>query len=402
MPQYENDAIVEHLVKILLDVITRRTSEAYAIVVLNNVLNNLEEKHSFLNYIKLKKTQELEVADIIEINSDINIVEINLLANAISDLVETLTKMMGKEAGFFFIREVSEDISIKYVNVIKELGVDFNAMQFKFLTEKKIQLHTQIENSAVLKYILTILFDILERDISRNFAVSTMTELIERFSIQYNVLKHVTINDIRFIQGVDPFIVAPDVNVIDKRELGGVIQKIIQEVNNTLEEKGGKSFISKIKDNISTDYTFKLEEMGVNLNVILLQQGLVVKHVIKALIEILSEASSSSYAVMAIDNVIKKTHEKHDYLKYIRIDSSRYSDGIDAVDIPKDIDKVRTSELGRGIQKIIESVAKALGEQAGEDFVERFRLRIGKTYILRLEEMGINLHVLEMRQNLFF
>jgi hypothetical protein len=63
---------------------------------------------------------------------------------------------------------------------------------------------------------------------------------------------------------------------------------------------------------------------------------------------------------------------------------------------------VRESELGRGLQKIMESLIKSLGDEAGHNFVEKFKKRLGKAYILRIEEIGVNLHMMELRQNLFW
>jgi len=140
--------------------------------------------------------------------------------------------------------------------------------------------------------------------------------------------------------------------------------------------------------------------MGVNINVLQLSQVLVVQHVLKALIDVLSELSTQSYAILTIDNVIKKLGDKYEFLKYVKIDSTRYSEGADAVSVPSDIDTVRPSKVGRGIQKTVEDIAMSLGEEAGQHFIEKFKKRLGKAYVLRIEEMGVNLHMIALKQNL--
>ena len=53
----------------------------------------------------------------------------------------------------------------------------------------------------------------------------------------------------------------------------------------------------------------KLQPSGIN--------KAVTKNVIKALLDFLSEASTQSYAVRTIDNVLRKIREQYDYLKYV-------------------------------------------------------------------------------------
>ena len=101
-----------------------------------------------------------------------------------------------------------------------------------------------------------------------------------------------------------------------------------------------------------------------------------------------------------VDNVLKKFKYEYDYLKLIKIDSKRFSKGLDELIISSDIEYVKPSELGRGIQKIIEDISISLGEEASFNFIERFKERLGKAYVLRIEELGVNLHIIELRQNL--
>jgi hypothetical protein len=192
----------------------------------------------------------------------------------------------------------------------------------------------------------------------------------------------------------------PNIDELEPTNVGTAIQKIIQEINYLLGEQGGFTFIEKFRNNFNEDYIFKLGEMGVNINVLQLSQVLVVQHVLKALIDVLSELSAQSYAVLTIDNVTKKLGDKYEFLKYIKIDSMRYSEGIDAISVLPEIDIVRPSEVGRGIQKTVEETVMSLGEEAGQHFIEKFKKRLGKAYVLRIEEMGVNLHMIDLRRNL--
>ena len=400
MPRFENEEILGRILKSTIVVISRRTSEAYANVIIGNAIKELAEKHSFLRYVEIQETRHTELFEVVTIASGLNRVEPKEIGIAAREFLEIITKSMGKNAGYYFIKEIKEDLPYDYEKTIKELGVDLDLLQLEFITEIKRSLKSQLKNSDILKHSIKALFDILDREIGRDYAFSTISEVVKRFRTEYSLLKYVTINDIRSIQNVDLVSVMSNIDELEPTDVGTAIQKIIQEINYLLGEQGGFTFIEKLRNSFNEGYIFKLGEMGVNINVLQLSQVLVVQHVLKALIDVLSALSTQSYAVLTIDNVTKKLGDKYEFLKYIKIDSMRYSEGIDAISVPPEIDTVRPSEVGRGIQKIMEEIVMSLGEEAGQHFVEKFKKRLGKAYVLRIEEMGVNLHMIDLRRNL--
>jgi len=116
----------------------------------------------------------------------------------------------------------------------------------------------------------------------------------------------------------------------------------------------------------------------------------------------LSEYSTRSYAVLLVNNALKKFDEKFVFLKEISVDGLKTSDDINSVTLPADINSVRASELGRALQKTIEGISVSLGEEAGRHFIENFKKRLGKAYLLKIEELGVNLHMIELKRNLLW
>jgi hypothetical protein len=309
---------------------------------------------------------------------------------------------MGKNTGFYFIKEIKEDLPVDYEAHLREQGVDLDYLQMEYITERKKQFRMSIQNDEIIKQVFKALFNILERSQSRKYAIQTLRDLIFRFGTEHEVLKNVSINDAVSIQGVDIIVVNSSINTADADKVGKAIQKIFQELNKELGEQGGYKFIENLKSGISFEYLFKIEEMGVNLNVISLGMDLIVKNVLKALIDVLSDVSTQSYAFVIIKNVIGNIGGKYEFLHLIEIDSMKYSEGIEAITIKDDVNNIRPSEIGRGIQKLIESIVKSLGEEAGSDFIDKFKQRLGKAHLVRIEEMGVNLYMIELKQNWVF
>jgi len=400
MPQFENKEIIERLLKSTIGVISRRTSEAYANVVISNTIKDLITKYDFLKYINVLGTQYNEVFDLVQINDEINNIDQTEIGKAVISFIKKMTRSMGKNAGYYFIKEIKEDLPTEYEVVLNSIGLDFDFLQTEFITNMKESFKYSIDNYDIFKYTLTICFEILNKQIGRDSAYTTLSEFVHRLSTEHQVLKYVKINDIRSVQGVDIVTVDQQVNQVDPQTVGAGIQKVIQEINMYFEDKGAFSFTEKLKDVLSADYTYKLEEIGVNIDIIRLSQEIIVKKVLKALVDVLSEYSTQSYAVLMVNNAISNFYEKFVFTKGIKIDSLKFTDGIDGIELPENINSIRASELGRALQKIIENISKSLGEDAGRHFVEKFKKSLGKAYVLRIEELGVNLHMIELKQNL--
>lgn len=402
MPQLENKDILGIILRSTIGVISRRTSEAYANIIISNAIKELEEKYSFLQYIEIRGKQYNEMYDVVSIKQDINNFEIKEVSEAAKFFIQKITREMGKNVGYYFLREIKEDIPYDYEQFMKEIGIDLDLLQLEFITDIKSNYKFKIENSDILRFTFKTLFDILDREIGRDSAYITLSDYTLRLSTKYEVLKFIKINDVRSIQGIDVINVDKTVDSIRPTIVGTAIQKVVQELNYSFIEQENFSIIEKLKNQLNANYIFKLGEMGVDLNVIQLKQSLIVKHVLKALVDILNETTTQNYAIFVVNNVIKKHEDRFEYLKLIKIDGTRFSEGIDAIIVPNEIENVRESELGRGLQKVMETLIKSLGEDAGKNFIEKFRKRLGKAYILRVEEIGVNLHMMELRQNLSF
>ena len=403
MPQFENKEIFGSLLRTTINVIGRRTSEAYADVVVNNAIEDLSSAYSFLRYVHVMGTQyNKEIFDVIEIDDEINNVESIEIGKASVDFLKKITASMGKNAGYYFIKEIKEDLPAEHERIIVDLGVDFDFLQMEFITKVKESFMYDLENHDIMKYTVTVIFEVLNREVGRDSAYKILHDFVQRLSTEHEVLKYVKINDIRAVQGVDIVTVDSDINLVESNNVGAAIQKIVQEINVYFEEKNVFSFVEKIKNTLSAKYIVKLGGIGVNFDVIKLSQGVVVKNVLKTLVDVLSEYSTRNYAVLLVNNALRKYDEKFMFLKKVSVDGLKTSDDLNSVTLPEDINSVRASELGRALQKTIENISVSLGDEAGRHFIENFKKHLGKAYLLRIEELGVNLHMIELKRNLLW
>ncbi len=116
----------------------------------------------------------------------------------------------------------------------------------------------------------------------------------------------------------------------------------------------------------------------------------------EALVDILGSRTSVSDAVINIENIINQLREKHDVLKYIKIDKSRYSEEAVAIQIISDINSVDSYKIGKAIREIIRVIHINLGDR-GDGFIEEFKNKLGNEYLSEIEKMGVNLYFLELK-----
>jgi hypothetical protein len=402
--QPSNTDIVKHIISATIDVVSRRTTESYALVVVSSLLNKIQPQHPFLKAISIKSTEYAETIQLVTVDPEIDAIALSQIGQAMTSFIEELVKSIGKAADFYFLRELKDDIGLTYEPVIQALGIDLDFMQFQYLVERRETASTHLQNTDILKKVIIVLLEIVKDETSVPESFKIIDDLLIRLSTKYSFLKEVTLTDVRYTQGSDSVTVNDVVNTVDQAQFSEVINRLFSEVNQSFGKiENSELMVERIKARLTAPYVIKLEELGVDIHVLIrLRHELIFKHVFKALIEVLSRASTASYAVMALDSVIKKINAKYTFLNCIKIDSTHYSEGIGAISIMTDIEEISPIQAGKSIQKIIEELIRFLGEEAGQNLIEQFKTQLGKTYLVRIEEMGVNLHMVELRQNLMW
>ncbi|MCK5458925.1 MAG: hypothetical protein KAI20_03470 [Thermoplasmatales archaeon] len=385
--------------KSIVEVIGRRSSEDYALVMLGNTIKKLKEIHYFLRFLQIKNTRYSEIKNVVTIDSSINEIDSEDLGKAMQEIIGMVVTAMGKDAGFFFVKEIKNKIGPNYEIALRNMGVDLDFMQFSFEVDKKQTRTLTIENSDVFRLVLKTLIALIEKEIGRDFAISTVTKLIEEYANKYDFLKNITMVDIRYTLGENEINVGQEIDRLEPTHVGKAIEDIIVGVHRSLGENGKPLHIDEFKRQLTSDYRTKLEEMGVNLKKKQFGNSLVFKYVIKALIAVISQASTQRYAVFAMNSFLKKIDTKYVFLKHIVVNPVE-SDELCDVSLMTNLDEISETDIRRSIQKLLEEIIDSLGAELGQKFINKFKDSLEKNCLLQIEEMGVNLHMIQLRQEL--
>jgi hypothetical protein len=304
-------------------------------------------------------------------------------------------KFMGKNAGYFFIRETQEKIGIDCDTIlVKTMDVDLTLMQSTYIVEKKSISLLHIEKSDVMRRFLKALMDALEKQTSKTFAIELTSQRVKALRQQYTFLEYVSVNDIRYNLGSEEVAVMPEINNVDPLELGKAIGSILYDTDTALTDLGKNSVADDLKTHLTLEYLAKLKEMGVTINAHGLGYTIIFKQVIKALIDILGNTSTENNAIFTVNSLLRKIDSTYEFLKYVKVDSVIGQGEL------YQIDSINETDARRAIEQLLETIIESLEEKVRKDFIQKFKNSLEKKYLLKIQEMGVNLHMIELRQEM--
>jgi len=392
--------VTRQFLETMIHIIGRKTSEEYAAVTIRSFLRRLQLTYPFIRDIEVKDTRFIELEGCVNVRESLNNVDPKELGNTLKDLTKQIMGSIGKNAGYFFIREIREKIGTEYNEVLlTTMDVDLTLMQSIYIVEKKSINLLVIEQSDVVRRLLKTLLDLVEKQTSKTSAIEFIARRIEAARQQYPFLDAVRISDIRYTMGIDEVTVQETINDIDAKELGKALQLILKETDTASFSQGRMSVVVNLPTHLTSEYLQKLEELDVDITAHGLGYDVLLKQTIATIIDVLAKICSEPYAIYAVNTLLQKTDRSPKTL-HITIDAMNTSAGVYQIAIVNDTDAISETDVRRAIQKLLEEIVRTLGEKSGDEFIQTFKNSLEKKYRSRIEELGVNLHMIELHHEL--
>lgn len=394
--------VTKKFIETIIEIIGRKTSKDYAAVTIGNVLRKLQRTYPFLHAIEINNTRSLELESVVAAQDSLNTVNPTKVGAALKDLMSVLMISLGKNAGYFFLRETREKIGIAYDTILlKTMDVDLTLMQSTYIVEKKSIDFLDIQDSDVLRRFIKALIDVVEKQTSRTFALSFIAQHVHALQERYSFLQYISINDIRYTFGSEEIAVQKEINNIDKVSLGRAIRAILENTEKTLADLGRNSIANDLKLQLTMDYLAKLREMDVTITPFNIGYNAVFYEVIKTLIAIIGKTTSANDAIVAVNSHLRKIDGKYEFLKYVKVEPAANQDDMFHLEISQNIDTISETDARRAIQQLLEGIMVSFGEKIGDDFISQFKESLDKKFLMKIEEMGVNFHMIELHHELF-
>jgi len=390
--------VTQQFLETIIEIIGRKTSEEYAAVTIQNLLKKLRVSYPFLRAIEIKNSRSIELEGTVTVNDSLNAIPPKDVGYALKELITKIIISLGKTAGYFFIRETCEKIGIEYDTfLLKTMDVDLTLLQSTLIVENKSINVLEIQKSDVIRRLLKVLLEAVEKQTSKSFAIACLQRHIDKLRQSYPFLNSILVNDIRYTLGPEELVVRQEINTIEPEELGRAMTSILQEIDKTLSDLGRNSIASDLKIRLTFEYLDKLNEMGV----IITSQGIgnnaVFTQVIKSLIDIIEKTSSENYAIFVLNSFLRKIDMKYEFLKMINVETAAKEGELYHIVIGGNLDSISETDARRAIQLLLESIIRSLGK-ISDEFIQEFKDSLDKKYLLKIEEMGVNFHMIELHE----
>jgi hypothetical protein len=391
--------VTQQFIETIIEIIGRKTSVEYAAIIIRNLLKKLQPAYPFLRDIEIKNTRSVEMEGTVSVKDELNAIPPKVVGRALKDLVTKIMNSLGKTAGYFFIRETREKIGIECDTILlKTMDVDLTLMQSTIIVENKSINVLEIQKSDVMRRFLKVLMETVEKQTSKSFAISFLQQHLDTLQNQYPFLTSILINDIRYTLGPEEIVVQPAVNAIEPQNLGRAMTSILQETEKTLSDLGRNSIANDMKTHLTIEYLAKLKDMGVTITPQGIGYSAVFSHVIKTIIDILGKTSSENYAIFVVNSFLRKIDTKYDFLKPISVEPAANEGELYHIIVGDNIHSISETDARRAIQQLLGSIIESLGEQIRDEFIQQFKNSLDKKYLSRIEEMGVNFHMIELHE----
>jgi hypothetical protein len=402
MTQRKNSEIIEHILQTLIDKIGRRTSVSFAVVLIDTVIKELKSKYDFLKYIKIKNTLYSEGINAVTVMSEIDYVESREFFIGIKNLINKIIRGLERNADFFFIREFRDSLDNVIDLYLEEKGVNLDRMQFSYIDNRKEEL--KIKNSRVIEHVIWALALMVNQKFPEKQTIKIMISLINKYRTKYEFFKYLEITDKPDLRGFYTITALPEINNLRLSIVGEAIQDLIENVGKSLKWKDKESFLYRFENIIGEEDLNTIKRMGVKFNSLeitsnQIENQTLTQKSLEVLVDIIGEKTSKNFALDTMDKIIKRLEEKHDVLKFIKIEKPQQIGGTDTIIINPDINLVKSHSVGKAIKDIVKMIYLNLDEKDAE-FLDMFKEKLGDEYLSEIENIGVNLYLLEMKFNL--
>ena len=129
MKEIENSDLISEVLKALYTTVSRRTTQSFAVTVIDTIVRTIEERYDFLKYVKINRSGEL--ADFITINPKLNNINNAKVGKSIEAIVQVVYMDLREKAGVYFINEVKRNIDEDIIMKLRECGVDLELLMLQ-------------------------------------------------------------------------------------------------------------------------------------------------------------------------------------------------------------------------------------------------------------------------------
>lgn len=131
MGNLKNSEILSAILRSVYAVAGRRTTKSFAATVIGSIIKTLEQRYSFLKYIRIDEKGQLIEDDIIAISPEIDSIEPEKMGKAVEAIIRIVYMDIIGKAGLFFVNELKKHAGDEIISELKKFDVDLATLQIE-------------------------------------------------------------------------------------------------------------------------------------------------------------------------------------------------------------------------------------------------------------------------------
>ncbi len=127
MEKLSNVEIIKGVLTNICNIIAKRTTQSFAVTLLETINRALESKFNFLRFIKFNTKDTSN--EIISVSSDLNSIDSILLGRVVETIIQIICLDLKEKAGIYFIKEIINNSSENLVAELERAEIDLDLLK---------------------------------------------------------------------------------------------------------------------------------------------------------------------------------------------------------------------------------------------------------------------------------
>ena len=395
-----NEEFFTAFLNTLLNKVIRRTTEKFAVKSLNDAIESLREKYPFLKYVDVQKDPYLEWGSQIETKKQLNRISQEKIRDAVEEITSFMVERMENTADFFFIRELGDAFERKSDLDLDAVDLDLNRKQKEFLINRKSKVQNKKDEMTLnaVKSLIQTANQWQNNVTSVKIVENAVLKLMNNFSFFSNVTIHPDSEEqTSFI--ID---VSRNINQALSYTYARGMMRLFEEVGQKMPIKNKNEFIDLFKKNLGFGEYLKLQSSGININkmnfsVKEFTNRELTRKLIEVFLGLYRENLPLNEALLLMQkNINVLIQSNHQSFQLFSLELNPKMQQGYSIQFKQSFEDIEDAVLGRDLSVFLKQCL-SLYPDVSSDTITSLKQKLGKSYLLAFEKIGINFHLIDLK-----
>lgn len=133
----------------------------------------------------------------------------------------------------------------------------------------------------------------------------------------------------------------------------------------------------------------------------MVENSTLIKEILSTIINISGRKTTQSHAIYLVESTLNDLKKQYSFLENIDVKDTTYIEDAEPITImAKEMNTIKSKDLGPAVRDIISKFNTSLGEQAGHFFIKEVSHKLNDEAVSALKNMGIDFDIMHLEQQI--